>query len=222
MSDELKAVARERVGKGAARATRREGLVPGVIYGDKKPPLSIALPAKETALAANSDSFMARVINLDVDGKTHSVIAKDVQRDPVKDFVIHVDFLRVGKGSILTVNVPVHFINEEAAPGLERGGVLNIVRHEVECDVPGNAVPEFLEGDLTGLDIGDGLHISAIKLPPGVVPTITDRDFTIATIAAPASLKSEEDEEAEAAAAEEAAEGESEDAAAEDGDSTEE
>lgn len=222
MSDELKAVARERVGKGAARATRREGLVPGVIYGDKKPSLSIALPAKETAMAANSGSFMARVIQLDVDGKTHSVIAKDVQRDPVKGFVIHVDFLRVGKGSILTVNVPVHFINEEAAPGLERGGVLNIVRHEVECDVPGDAVPEFLEGDLTGLDIGDGLHISGIKLPQGVVPTITDRDFTIATIASPAALKSEEEEEAEAAAAEEAAEEEGEEAAAEDGDSSEE
>jgi large subunit ribosomal protein L25 len=196
MSDQLKAVARERVGKGAARATRREGLVPGVIYGDKKPPLAIALPAKETAMAANSSSFMARVIDLDVDGKTHSVIAKEVQRDPVKDFVIHVDFLRVGKGSTLTVNIPVHFINEEASPGLERGGVLNIVRHEVECDVPGNAIPESLEGDLTGLDIGDGLHISAVKLPEGVVPTITDRDFTIATIASPAGLKSEEDEAA--------------------------
>lgn len=215
MSDQLKAVARERVGKGAARATRREGLVPGVIYGDKKPPLAIALPAKETAMAANSSSFMARVIDLDVDGKTHSVIAKDVQRDPVKDFVTHVDFLRVGKGSTLTVNVPVHFINEEASPGLERGGVLNIVRHEVECDVPGNAVPESLEGDLTGLDIGDGLHISAVKLPEGVVPTITDRDFTIATIASPAGLKSEDDGE-EAAADDEAA------ADAADGDSGEE
>lgn len=216
MSDQLKAVARERVGKGAARATRREGLVPGVIYGDKKPPLAIALPAKETAMAANSSSFMARVIDLDVDGKIHSVIAKDVQRDPVKDFVTHVDFLRVGKGSTLTVNVPVHFINEEASPGLERGGVLNIVRHEVECDVPGNAVPESLEGDLTGLDIGDGLHISAVKLPEGVVPTITDRDFTIATIASPAGLKSEDDGE-EAAADDEAAE-----ADAADGDSGEE
>ncbi len=216
MSDQLKAVARERVGKGAARATRREGLVPGVIYGDKKPPLAIALPAKETAMAANSSSFMARVIDLDVDGKTHSVIAKDVQRDPVKDFVTHVDFLRVGKGSTLTVNVPVHFINEEASPGLERGGVLNIVRHEVECEVPGNAVPESLEGDLTGLDIGDGLHISAVKLPEGVVPTITDRDFTIATIASPAGLKSEDDGE-EAAADDEAAE-----AGAADGDSGEE
>jgi large subunit ribosomal protein L25 len=215
MSDQLKAVARERVGKGAARATRREGLVPGVIYGDKKPPLAIALPAKETAMAANSSSFMARVIDLDVDGKTHSVIAKDVQRDPVKDFVTHVDFLRVGKGSTLTVNVPVHFINEEASPGLERGGVLNIVRHEVECDVPGNAVPESLEGDLTGLDIGDGLHISAVKLPEGVVPTITDRDFTIATIASPAGLKSEDDGE-EAAADDEA------EADAADGDSGEE
>lgn len=215
MSDQLKAVARERVGKGAARATRREGLVPGVIYGDKKPPLAIALPAKETAMAANSSSFMARVIDLDVDGKIHSVIAKDVQRDPVKDFVTHVDFLRVGKGSTLTVNVPVHFINEEASPGLERGGVLNIVRHEVECDVPGNAVPESLEGDLTGLDIGDGLHISAVKLPEGVVPTITDRDFTIATIASPAGLKSEDDGE-EAAADDEA------EADAADGDSGEE
>ncbi|WP_306258151.1 50S ribosomal protein L25/general stress protein Ctc [Pararhizobium sp. IMCC21322] len=217
MSDELKAVARERVGKGAARATRREGLVPGVIYGDKKPPLSIALPAKETAIAANDSSFMARVIDLDVDGKTHSVIAKDVQRDPVKDFVTHIDFLRVGKGSTLTVNVPVHFINEEAAPGLERGGVLNIVRHEVECEVPGNAVPESLEADLTGLDIGDGIHISAVKLPEGVVPTISDRDFTIATIAAPAALKSEDDDADAEDATDEDAEAE-----AEDGESTEE
>lgn len=199
MSDELKAVARERVGKGAARATRREGLVPAVIYGDSKPPLTIALPAKETAIAANDSSFMARVIDLDVDGKTHSVIAKDVQRDPVKDFVTHVDFLRVGKGSTLTVNVPVQFINEEASPGISRGGVLNIVRHEVECNVPGNAVPEFLEGDLTGLDIGDGLHISAVKLPEGVEPTITDRDFTIATVAAPAALKSDDEGEEEEA-----------------------
>ena len=194
MSDELKAVARERVGKGAARATRREGLVPAVIYGDNKSPLSIALPAKETAMATNDSSFMARVIDLDVDGKTHSVIAKDVQRDPVKDFVIHVDFLRVGKGSTLTVNVPVQFINEEESPGIKRGGVLNIVRHEVECIVPGNAVPEFLEGDLTGLDVGDGLHISAFNLPEGVEPTITDRDFTVATIAAPAALKSDDEE----------------------------
>lgn len=193
MSDELKAVARERVGKGAARATRREGLVPAVIYGDNKSPLTIALPAKETAIAANDSSFMARVVDLDVDGKIHSVIAKDVQRDPVKDFVIHIDFLRVGKGSTLTVNVPVQFVNEEASPGIKRGGVLNIVRHEVECIVPGNAVPEFLEGDLTGLDVGDGLHISAVSLPDGVTPTITDRDFTIATVAAPAALKSEDE-----------------------------
>ncbi|MFK8034456.1 MAG: 50S ribosomal protein L25/general stress protein Ctc [Hyphomicrobiales bacterium] len=206
MSDELKAVARERVGKGAARATRREGLVPAVIYGDSKPPLSIALPAKETAMAANDSSFMARVIDLDVDGKTHSVIAKDVQRDPVKDFVTHVDFLRVGKGSTLTVNIPVQFINEEESPGIKRGGVLNIVRHEVECIVPGNAVPEFLEGDLTGLDVGDGLHISAFNLPKGVEPTITDRDFTVATIAAPAALKSDDEgtDDGEAAAPEEA------------------
>ncbi|MEP0519422.1 MAG: 50S ribosomal protein L25/general stress protein Ctc [Hyphomicrobiales bacterium] len=211
MSDELKAVARERVGKGAARATRREGLVPAVIYGDSKPPLTIALPAKETAIAANDSSFMARVIDLDVDGKTHSVIAKDVQRDPVKDFVVHVDFLRVGKGSTLTVNVPVQFINEDASPGISRGGVLNIVRHEVECNVPGNAVPEFLEGDLTGLDVGDGLHISAVKLPEGVTPTITDRDFTIATVAAPAALKSDDEDAAggeDAAPAEDASESE--------------
>lgn len=209
MSDDLNAVARERVGKGAARATRREGKVPAVIYGDNKSPLTIALPLKETTLAASSAGFMARVININVDGKKHSVIAKDVQRDPVKDRLIHIDFLRVGKGGTLTIQVPVRFINEEESPGIKRGGVLNIVRHDVECIVPADSVPEFLTGDLTGLEVGDGLHISAVNLPEGVVPTITDRDFTIATIAAPAGLKSDDNADGSDEEGEETAEAES-------------
>ncbi len=211
MSNDLNAVARERVGKGAARATRREGKVPAVIYGDNKPPLTIALPLKETTIAANSTAFTARVIDIDVDGKKHSVIAKDVQRDPVKDRLIHIDFLRVGKGGTLTIEVPVRFINEEACPGIKRGGVLNIVRHEVECIVPANEVPEFLTGDLSGLEVGDGLHISAFDLPKGVVPTITDRDFTVATVAAPAGLKSDDNNEGAAEGEEAEAEAPSED-----------
>src|SRR5690606_12979383 len=128
------------------------------------------------------------------DGKTTRAIPRDVQFDPVKDFPTHVDFLRLTKGAKLDVWIPVSFINEEESPGITRGGVLNIVRHEVELTCPVDAIPDEIVGDLTGLDIGDSLHISAFTLPEGVVPTITDRDFTVATVAAPAALKSEEEE----------------------------
>ncbi len=224
MSVELKASVRERVGKGAARELRRQGLVPAVIYGDKKTPLSIALSYKDTFRKIHEGGFLSHVIEVDVDGEKHRVIPKDYQLEPVRDFLVHVDFLRVGKNSVLTVEVPVHFENEDKSPGLKKGGVLNIVRHTVEISAPADSIPEGLTADLSGLEVGDSIHISAISLPEGVTPTITDRDFTIATLAAPSALRSAEDEEAAAEAEEAETEAEAEEEAgtdAEDGDSEE-
>ena len=201
----LKAQAREGVGKGAARELRRQGLVPAVIYGDKKAPVTIAIPYKDAHKQIYAGGFLSHIIELDVDGTKHSVIPRDYQLDPVKDFPIHVDFLRVGKGTKLNVQVHVHFINEEASPGLKRGGTLNVVRHTVEVSAPASDIPEEITVDLTGYDIGDSIHISAVTLTKGVTPVISDRDFTIATIVAPSALKSAGDEtEAEAAAEPEA------------------
>ncbi|HEY8593725.1 MAG TPA: 50S ribosomal protein L25/general stress protein Ctc [Devosiaceae bacterium] len=201
---ELKASARERVGKGAARELRRQGLIPAVIYGDKKPPVTISISYKEAMLRIYAGGFLSHVITVDVDGEKYKVIPRDYQLDPVRDFALHVDFLRIGAGSRLTVEVPVHFANQEKSAGLKRGGVLNIVRHTVEVTCPADAIPEELVLDLSDTDVGDSLHISAVKLPAGVEPTIKDRDFTIATIAAPSGLRSseageaaEEDEEGE-------------------------
>lgn len=198
---ELKAEARERVGKGSARDVRRNGKVPAVIYGGKQPPVAIALSYKDVYMKIHGGGFLTTVATIDVNGEKIQVLPKDFQLDPVKDFPMHVDFLRIDRDSVVTVEVPVHFVNEEKSPGLKRGGVLNIVRHEVEFVCPANAIPEFITVDLDGTDLGDSIHISAVKLPEGVKPTIGDRDFTIATIAAPAGLRSE-------GAEEEAAEGE--------------
>ena len=198
----LKAEARERVGKGSARAIRRNGNIPAVIYGDNQPPLSITLPSKEVTMKIHDGGFMTTVAEIELDGKKHSVLPKAYDLDPVKDFVIHVDFLRVSAKTEVTVNIPVHFANEDDCPGIRKGGVLNTVRHEVEVTCPASAIPEYFTADLTGLELGDAIKISSIALPENVHPTITDRDFTIATIAAPAGLKSEEEEETEAAPAE--------------------
>lgn len=189
---ELTAEKRERAGKGSSRALRRSGRIPAVIYGDKQTPLSISLPLKETHLRIYAGGFMTTIATINVDGEKIQVLPKEYQLDPLKGITMHVDFLRVTADTLVTVEVPVHFLNEEASPGIKRGGVLNIVRHEVEFHCPANAIPEFIAADLTGLDVGDGIHISHIKLPAGVTPVIHDRDFTIATIAAPAGLKSEE------------------------------
>eukprot|EP00752_Nemacystus_decipiens_P019484 g17540.t1 len=194
-SYELAGTRRERVGKGAARALRREAMLPAVIYGDKKDPIPLALPYKETFQLIHGGGFMTTVGTITIDGEKHQVIARDYQLDPVRDFPMHVDFLRVSKGATLTVNIPVHFENEETCPGLKVGGVLNVVRHEVELTCPANAIPESLVLDLANAELGDTLNISDINLPDGAEPTITDRDFTIATIASPAGLKSEEEEE---------------------------
>ncbi len=200
-SYELKAEAREQVGKGSARTVRRNGKVPAVIYGDKQPPLAIALSYKEIFYKIHGGGFLTTVATIDVGGKKIQVLPKDYQLDPVRDFPLHVDFLRIGKNTEVNVNVPVHFINEELSPGLKRGGVLNIVRHEVEFHCPANAIPESITIDLTGTDIGDSIHISSVTLPEGITPVISDRDFTIATVAGSSAMKSEADEAAQEAAA---------------------
>lgn len=192
-SYELKAEARERVGKGSSRELRRNGLIPAVIYGDKQAPIAISLNSNEVTKRIHAGGFMTTVATIDVNGEKISVLPKDYQLDPVRDFTMHVDFLRISADSKVTVEVPVHFINEDKS-AIKIGGVLNVVRHEVELHCPANDIPEFITVDLTGAKIGDSLHISHVKLPAGVTPVITDRDFTIATIVAPAGGLAEEGE----------------------------
>ena len=204
MSDTLKAVARERVGKGSARELRRNGQIPASIYGDKQSPVSIAISRKEATMRIHAGGFMTNILSIDVDGEKVNVLPKDYQLDPVRDFVMHVDFLRVSKNTQVVVEVPVQFENEATCVGIKRGGTLNVVRHTVEVSCPANSIPEALVADLAELNIGDAVHISAITLPEGVTPTITDRDFTVATIASPGGAQDAEDDAAaaEAAAAE--------------------
>ena len=189
---ELKAQARSGVGKGAARALRREGLIPAVIYGNKLPPETIAISYNEAMKRIYAGGFLSHVLTIDVDGKKHQVIPRDYQLDPVKDFALHVDFLRVSAKSKINVQVPVHFINEEQSPGLKRGGTLNVVHHHLDLTVSADKIPEFIEVDLAGKDIGDTIHISNIKLPAGAVDHSHEADLTIATLVAPSGLKSEE------------------------------
>jgi large subunit ribosomal protein L25 len=192
---ELKAQARSGVGKGAARALRREGLIPAVIYGDKKPPLPITISYNEAMKRIYAGGFLSHIVTLDVDGEKHRVIPRDYQLDPVKDKALHVDFLRVGKGTKLNVQVHVKFINDELSPGIKRGGVLNIVHHTLDLTVDADHIPEEIVVDLTGLDVGDSVHISSIKLPAGATDHSHEDDLTIATIVAPSGLKAEEAEE---------------------------
>jgi len=204
----LSAELRERAGKGAARATRRAGRVPAVIYGDKKDPVMISVEPIELTKFINTGGFFSHLVEISAGDEKHRVIARDIQLDPVTDRPVHIDFMRVSKGTRIAVMVPMHYVNDEASPGIKRGGVLNVVRHEVELNVDPENIPEFIEVDLTGTDIGDSIHISAVGLPAGVTPTITDRDFTVATIAAPSSVKSSAtDEEGEEGAEEGAEEG---------------
>ena len=184
----LSAESRDRAGKGASRALRNEGRVPAVIYGGNKEPKAIHVEEKALVKQLMTGHFFNSVIV--VDGE--QTLAKDVAFHPVTDRPLHVDFLRIAKGAKVTVGVPVVFINEEASPGLKKGGVLNIVRHEVELEVDADKIPEELEIDMSGYDVGDSIHVSAVKLPKGANPTITDRDFTIATVVAPSALKSSE------------------------------
>lgn len=192
MATALKAKARSGVGKGAARALRREGMIPAVIYGDKKDPLPVSISFNDAMLRIYAGGFLSHVITLDVDGTEHRVIPRDYSLDPVSDKAMHVDFLRIGANTKLNVQVAVHFINHEASPGIKKGGVLNIVHHTVELSTPADSIPEAITIDLTGRDIGDSIHLSSVTLPPGTKARTHEADLTIATIAAPSALKSEE------------------------------
>ncbi|MCJ9429707.1 50S ribosomal protein L25/general stress protein Ctc [Kordiimonas marina] len=199
------AEARERVGKGASRAVRRAGKVPAVIYGDNKEPESIQIPQNEIIRLLNRGGFMSHTFEVQVGKKKTTVLPRDLQLHPVSDLPIHIDFLRLGKGMDLVMEVPVHITGEEVSPGIKRGGVINHTRHAIELHVPADAIPEAIEVSVAGLDVGEAIKISAIELPKGCRPTI-DRDFTICAIVAPSGLKSTEnaaDEGAEEDASEE-------------------
>ncbi|ALE03575.1 50S ribosomal protein L25/general stress protein Ctc [Bartonella ancashensis] len=191
----IKAEMRKRVGKGSSRELRRSGLIPAVIYGDKQPPLPISISYKEIFQKIHAGAFRTTVATIEIDKQRIQVLPKDYQLDPVRDFPIHVDFLRVSAKSIVHVNIPVRFLNEDTAPDLKRGGILNVIRHEIECTVSANAIPESIDIDLFDYSIGDSIHISAVKLPAGITPVIQDRDFTIATITAPTSASAASEEE---------------------------
>jgi large subunit ribosomal protein L25 len=192
---------RDRAGKGAARAARRAGRVPGVVYGNKQDPLLISVDPKLLERALHRPGFFTRLMDLQVGKDKHKVLPRDVQLDPVTDRPLHIDLLRVSEDSTIHVAVPVHFINQDKSPGLRRGGVLNIVRHEIDMVVRANAIPDHITVDLAGTDIGTSIHISMIQIPEGARVTITDRDFTVATVAAPTVEKAPETVAAEAAPA---------------------
>ena len=204
MSDALTlpAETRERAGKGASRALRREGRVPAVIYGGKEEPVMVHIEEKELVRQLMTGHFMNSIVEIELDGKKMRTLPKDVALDPVKDRPIHADFLRMVKGGKIEVQVPVVFANEEASPGLKKGGVLNVVRHELELICDNDRIPSEIVVDVTGKDVGDAIHISEVTLPEGSESAITDRDFTIATLVAPSALKRAEGEAGDDDAAE--------------------
>ncbi|MSU89522.1 50S ribosomal protein L25/general stress protein Ctc [Rhodobacteraceae bacterium 2CG4] len=205
----LTATARAGTGKGAARTARREGLVPGVIYGGGADPQPINVKYNELYKRLKAGKFLSTLLTVSVDGKEEKVICRNVQRDIVRDLPTHVDFLRLSARSRINLLIPVEFTGEDECPGLRKGGVLTIVRNEVELKVTAGNIPEKVTADLTGLKIGDTLTISAIDLPQGTRPMITDRDFMIANISAPSGLAAADEDEGEVA------EGEAEEAPAE-------
>ena len=182
---DIKANARSQVGKGSARAARRAGLVPAVIYGNKETAIPITLNANQWRQLMNKPGIFSQLINIEVNDKKHFVLPRDIQQHPVSEEAEHVDFLRVTKTATVAVGITVEFVNEDKCTGLKLGGVLNIVRPQVELNCPAIAIPEKLVVDLEGLNVGHTIHISSVELPDGCTPTITDRDFTVATIAAP-------------------------------------
>jgi len=212
MSDitQIDATMRSRVGKGSARAARRAGRVPAVIYGDKKAPITIEMEERVVRKVIHEPGIFGRLLNINIDGKNTTVLTRDIQMHPVTDEPLHMDMLRVGATSKVAVAVPVEFINHEKSPGLKIGGVLNVVRHEVELNCPAGDIPEKITVDLDDIKIGDSIHISAIELPEGATPTITDRDFTVATLQSPGGGVKNEDEEAEGGEEAEAVQGEAE------------
>lgn len=198
---QLSATRREKAGKGAARAVRRNGKVPAVVYGAGEAPVSIAIDYAEANRLIYAGHFLTTLFEIDVDGQKLRAIPRDYQLDPVRDTPVHIDFLRLGVGSRVWVEVPVHFVGHEASPGLKRGGALNIVAHSVELNVPAEEIPEFLTADLAGLDINGSVHLNNIKLPAGTKVAGGDDEMTIATISAPSGMADEDAKPAEAAAA---------------------
>jgi large subunit ribosomal protein L25 len=196
--NQLKATSRPRAGKGAARAERRAGRVPGVIYGDNKPPLAISLDHAEVRQRIYAGRFLTTIHEIEVEGEKHRVIPRDFQLDALRDAPIHVDFLRLGEGAQIRVNIPVHVVNAETSPGVKRGGTVNIVTHAIEVRVPADRIPPAIDVDLSSLDLGHSLHLSDIALPEGAKP-ISGRDLTLVTIVAPSGYL--EEQKAAAAAA---------------------
>ncbi len=217
MSDALTlpAEARERAGKGASRALRRDGRVPAVIYGGKEQPTPIHVEEKLLVKQLGTGHFMNSIVMIEVDGKPTRTLPKDVAFHPVTDRPVHADFLRLSKDAKIEVAIPVVFVNEEDSPGLKKGGVLNVVRHDLDLVCEADKIPAEIQIDVTGLEVGDSVHISSVSLPEGSESAITDRDFTIATVVAPSALKRAESEAEEGEEAEEGAEGEAGEEAAE-------
>jgi len=191
----LDVVERENTGTGNARAARRDGMVPGVLYGGDKKSVAIAMKQNEVIKALNSGSFLANMIEIKHDGKPQKVLTKDVQFHPVTEVPVHIDFFRVTAKSIIEVEVSVNLIGEEEAPGLKEGGTLNLVRHAIEVKCPAGSIPDSIDVDVSAMEIGDAIHISDVTLPEGVKPSIDDRDFTIATVV---QSRAEVEEEVEA------------------------
>ncbi len=189
---QIQAEKRSKTGTGNSREFRSKNLIPGIIYGEKKKPIPISLDEKTLKTQLNDTGFFSKQCEIKLDDESFKVLPKDVQLHPVKENILHIDFLRIGENTTVTLFVPVKFIKENECEGLKQGGVLNIVRHEVELKTPVSKIPEFLEANLSGLEIGDSIHISSISLDENVKPTILDRDFTIATVAPPTVMKIEE------------------------------
>ena len=207
----LKAIKRESTSTGSNNKLRTEGLIPAILYGGKDPNQNISIEKKEVKNIINSDTFLTKVLELDINGKKEKVIPRDVSFHVVSEEPIHIDFMRIVSGKKIILEIPVKFINHPESPGLKRGGVLNIVRRKVELKCPGENIPDDIIVDLTGTDIGTSIKISSIKLADNIVPTISDRDFVIATVAAPTVMKEPEKpaegEVAEGEEGEKAAEG---------------
>jgi large subunit ribosomal protein L25 len=197
----LSAEARNQTGKGAAFRARQKGFIPGVVYGGGSNPESVAVDKRTLERHVDTGHFLTTLFELDVAGAKTRVIPRQIQLDPVTDRVVHVDFMRLPKGSKVRLAIPVRFKGQESSPGLKRGGVLNIVRHDVEMLCPAENIPDFIEGDLSSLDIHGSLHITDFVLPEGVVPTIRERNFTVASIVAPTSVIEEQRAAAAAATA---------------------
>ncbi|HET9903436.1 MAG TPA: 50S ribosomal protein L25/general stress protein Ctc [Xanthobacteraceae bacterium] len=198
--NELKATVRPKSGKGTARAERRAGRVPGIIYGGDKPPLNVSLDYNELHKRIYAGHFLTTIYELDIDGTKERVIPRDYQLDPVKDLPVHVDFMRLGEGATIRVSVPIHVRNAEASPGVKRGGAVNIVTHALDVRCPAEAIPASIDVDVAGLEINQSVHLSAITLPPNVRP-LTPGDVTLVTIVAPSGYLEEQRAAAEAAAA---------------------